>query len=333
VRLAGDTGSDLIVRAEAGLTITWTDASGRLRTASAPTSRNGCTPAWWRTLSSGSGLSIEHLCGESWVTWQGVTAVSATRPVTFSTADGSVDTAVRAGSGFDRKAYRGSLEGTRSGSSVLVTNIVALEDYLLSVVPSEVPPSWPTQTLRAQAVAARTFALRERADSRRSGFDVYDDTRSQVYRGLHLYDNQWNVVRRYEDARSSAAVRDTAGVSLEIGGAPVLTQFSASNGGWTAGSSLPYQTVREDSWDWAATQNSRRTWTSTVQAASLESRYPQIGRLARVRIVQRDGGGMWGGRVVSVVVEGSSGTVRLSGDSAIRSAFGTLSSYFTVTSG
>jgi len=61
----------------------------------------------------------------------------------------------------------------------------------------------------------------------------------------------------------------------------------------------------------------------------LESRYRQIGTLQRLRVVGRDGGGAWGGRITALVLEGSSGSVTLTGDSAIRGAFGTRSSYFT----
>jgi peptidoglycan hydrolase-like amidase len=113
------------------------------------------------------------------------------------------------------------------------------------------------------------------------------------------------------------------------GGIPSFTQFSSSNGGWTARGSQPYLPIQADGWDAAAAPNPYLDWTTTVGAAALESRYPSIGTLQAVRVTERDGGGLWGGRVLTVVLEGSAGSVTVSGDGAIRSALGTRSSYLT----
>ena len=86
-------------------------------------------------------------------------------------------------------------------------NHVGLEDYLAGVVPMEMPADWNPQAYRAQAVAARTYALydiQSRPPSARS-WDVYDDTRSQVYGGLGA-----------ESDKSRAAVADTAGVVARL---------------------------------------------------------------------------------------------------------------------
>ena len=76
--------------------------------------------------------------------------------------------------------YRGSLRVKASGGGLLVTNVVGLDDYVMGVVPNEMPPSWAQPALRALAVAARSIAL---VGGRGGFFDVYDDTRSQVYGG------------------------------------------------------------------------------------------------------------------------------------------------------
>ena len=76
--------------------------------------------------------------------------------------------------------YRGKLKAKASDGGLLVINAVGLEAYVKGVVPNEVPSSWPQAALRAQAVAARSYAL---ATSGAGAFDVYDDTRSQVYGG------------------------------------------------------------------------------------------------------------------------------------------------------
>jgi stage II sporulation protein D len=105
------------------------------------------------------------------------------------------------------------LEGTRVVS-------VPLERYVRGVVASEMPSSWPIAALEAQAIASRTYALTAHAGGAR--FDVYSDTRSQVYGGTAA-----------ETATTNAAVTATAGEIVEYGGAPAATYYFASSGGRT----------------------------------------------------------------------------------------------------
>ena len=220
------------------------------------------------------------------------------------------------------------LEAHRSGGSVRAVNAVPMESYLRSVVPNEMPSSWPQEALRAQAVAARTYAMREMQD-RGGYFDVYDTTASQVYPGARLYDGSWRVVRNYEASSTNAAISATAGVHLRYGGRPAFTQFSSSNGGVTSGGSQPYLTRRLDAWDAAATANSRLNWTDSVSASSIERAFPQIGRLARIRVTSREGLGDWGGRILTIVLEGGRGSATVSGELRVRRALGTSSAYLT----
>ena len=97
---------------------------------------------------------------------------------------------------------------------------LALETYVRGVVAAEMPSSWPPAALEAQAVASRTYALTAHAGGSR--FDVYADTRSQVYRGAAAYTPQ-----------SDAAVAATAGQIVTYGGQPAITFFFASSGGRT----------------------------------------------------------------------------------------------------
>jgi SpoIID/LytB domain protein len=330
VRITADTGYDLIVRPETGLRVGWTTPTGSRADVTAPTRIGDCVPRWWRVRAVGTGQSIEYLC-DSWREWQPADSVRGNAPVDFRPTDGTVDTAVRTSGGFVRKEYRGVLEGVNTSGSIAVTNTVPLESYLKSVVPSEVPAAWPAEALRSQAVAARTYALREKYDRAGSAFDVYDSTASQVYLGRRLYDDQWSVVRDYEDPRTDSAVQATAGAVLEYAGVPAFTQFSSSNGGWTASGSHPYLPGQRDDWDRAATANPYREWTDAVTAQTLEARYPQLGRLTRIRVVERDGGGMWGGRIRVLILEGTSGSVSVSGDTQVRAALDTRSSYVAFT--
>ncbi len=139
--------------------------------------------------------------------------------------------------------YPGSLtlRGEQTRLQAIVT--VPLERYLVGVVSSECFGSWPQQTLRAQAVASRTYALANLNPA--AAFDLHDDDRSQNYHGL---------AREFPSA--SAAVAATAGETLLYGGRPIQAFFTASNGGLTrtaeeawGGTSLPYIVSRADPFD------------------------------------------------------------------------------------
>jgi SpoIID/LytB domain protein len=97
---------------------------------------------------------------------------------------------------------------------------VPLERYVRGVIGAEMSPSWPAAALEAQAVASRTYALTAHAGGAR--FDVYSDTRSQVYNGAAA-----------ESAATNAAVAATGGQILLYGGKPSIAYFFASSGGMT----------------------------------------------------------------------------------------------------
>src|SRR5918993_5326691 len=80
------------------------------------------------------------------------------------------------------RPYRGQIEVAVTGSKLDAINIVDLEHYLQGVVAGEMPSSWPEEALRAQAVAARSYALAHRVAGK--SFDLYADVRSQVYGGV-----------------------------------------------------------------------------------------------------------------------------------------------------
>ena len=106
-------------------------------------------------------------------------------------------------SSYDR--YRGTLSLLLSASSVGVVNTLGLGAYLRGVVPVEMPASWPRQALRAQAIAARSYATYHLRP--KQPWDVYDDTRSQVYRGI-----------KAEAGPTNAVIAADAGKVLRSGG-------------------------------------------------------------------------------------------------------------------
>src|SRR3954452_12203805 len=117
-------------------------------------------------------------------------------------------------------SYRGVLEFAPTAFKGLsVVNSVGLDDYLQGVVPAESPASWPAEALRAQAIAARTYAI---TTAKSDAFDHYADTRSQVYKGVGI-----------ETASTNAAVAATRGQIVTYNGQPVVTYFFSTSGGRT----------------------------------------------------------------------------------------------------
>ena len=208
VLLTSDRGRDLVVRARPTLAIAL-GGGGARRLAGKPA---GCRKAAtsWRARATKSGLRLSAYCGK----WRTVRTTSA-RTVTFSTRDGLVGTR----NGSLRRGYRGTVTAVRSGSrSVSVVNTVPLEQYLRTVVPAESSASWPREALRAQAVAARTYAAAEAGARSPGSFDVYDSTRSQVYRAAFAYTRSWRVSARREFAATDAAIADTARLMVTVQG-------------------------------------------------------------------------------------------------------------------
>ena len=208
---------------------------------------------------------------------------------------GDADNGVRSG------AYRGRAVLVRDGRGILVVNRIGLEPYLLGVVPSEMPASWPAQALAAQAVVARSYAVRGRRPG--SAYDLFADTRSQMYRG-----------RAGESPRASAAVRATAGEVLTYRGAVAETFYFSTSGGRTAaneevwgGAPRPYlRSVKDPHDDLSPYHRWSVTLTDAEAARRLRSVTP--GALRRLRVATRTASG----RAATVAVTGSQGTALVS---------------------
>ncbi len=132
-----------------------------------------------------------------------------------------------------RGPYHGAIEVRRSSGGLLVVNDLELESYVMGI--NEVPASWPLEALKAQAVAARTYALWERENGvwARHGFDVCATTACQVYGGAI-------VERRRNGHRWIRAVRETEGEVLLDGDQPILARYHASSGGRTLDNETVY---------------------------------------------------------------------------------------------
>jgi stage II sporulation protein D len=123
--------------------------------------------------------------------------------------------------GWDGNRYHGLLVVRRTGKKLSVVNSLRLDDYVRGVVGGEMPHRWSLAALEAQAVASRSYALATLKPGRR--FDLYSDTRSQVYGGI-----------AYETPKTNLAVERTAGKVLTWHGHVATTFFFSTSGGRTA---------------------------------------------------------------------------------------------------
>jgi stage II sporulation protein D len=219
------------------------------------------------------------------------------------------------------RAYRGKLRFTNSDT----VNVLRLERYLKGVIAAEMPSTWPAAALQSQAVAARTYAARERADHLTRWYDLCDTTACQVYGGAAL-----------ERPQTNAAADATAGRALVFGGQYAFAQFSSSSGGYTSASipAQPYLTAHDDLYDRAASPYLH--WKVTVDTAKLQAAHPEIGTLTFVQITGRESPNPpstaeWGGWVQKVTLTGTGGTKTTVdiGGGEFRSIYGLRSAYFT----
>ncbi len=207
--------------------------------------------------------------------------------------------------------YRGSFElhpGTAGG--VTAVNSLPIDRYVQGVVASEMPSSWHYDALRAQAIAARTYALGTRkSDS--STFDQYPDTRSQVYYGV-----------TGETARTNTAVRQTSNEIVTYDGNVATTFFFSTSGGRTENIEFSFVGAEPKPWlksvdDPYDDISPKHRWRFRFSNARLDALLGAPGKLRKVRVLQRGKSP----RIVRARVHGSGGYTDLTG-SQIRARLG-----------
>jgi stage II sporulation protein D len=239
------------------------------------------------------------------------------------TVTGGATTRLRgtADNGLSNGVYRGSMVLSRDGGAVLAVNRLSLEHYLYGVVAAEMPASWPAEALKAQAVVARSYVLRSLRP--RSPYDVFADTRSQVYRGVLA-----------ETAATTAAVRGTAARVVTAGGAIAQTFFFSTSGGRTAtneeafgGSPLSYLRSVADPHDDLSPYH---TWTATFTERQANRKLSTVvlGNLQGLAVASRTPSG----RAATVTVRGSGGNQTVSAG-AIQTLLGLRSTWITTSTG
>lgn len=224
------------------------------------------------------------------------------------------------------RQYRGeALIIPRSGGLVSALNVVDLEAYLLGVVPREIGrlPASQIEAMKAQAVAARTYAIGNLGGRESLGFDFYATVMDQVYGGV-----------ADEDSIVSRAVRETDGEILTYNGAPILAYYSSTCGGqtaaiedsWTNRQPLPYLRSVSDripgTDEYYCSTSNRFNWTTRWTRAQLldvlgetlrahtRGAVQAISRVDEVRLVGRNASGR---ATVEITADGREYTLR--GDS------------------
>jgi stage II sporulation protein D len=214
------------------------------------------------------------------------------------------------------RAYRGELRVVVDKGRLRAINTLGLEAYLYGVVPSEMPHYWPAEALKAQAVAARSYAL---ATRKNGDFDVYSDVRSQVYRGIPE-----------EETPTNEAIDATAGLVVTYQGQVAYTYFFSTSGGrtatvtdvWPSSKSIPYLVSVADPYDSVSPYHRWGPLVFTAKAARAKLKVPGPLRDLRPTITAS-------GRVGTLVAAGPAGETEVNaGD--VRRLLGLRSTWFRV---
>jgi stage II sporulation protein D len=172
------------------------------------------------------------------------------------------------------RRYGGRVLLRANAGQVLLINEISLQDYLKGVLPSEVPASWPLESLKAQALAARSYAVWRAGETRKSGasaFDLDDSVASQAYQGLEK-----------RDPRTDKAVDLTDGEILAFQGKIAECFFHSNSGGHTAGadevwggkSAPAYLNGVLDSW---SEDQKHYAWSVALESEQVEARLSKAG--------------------------------------------------------
>ncbi len=201
----------------------------------------------------------------------------------------------------NNKQYRGKIQPTRvNGGSIVPVNAVSIEDYLYGVIPCEMSPSYAPEALKAQAVAARTYAVKK-IDMKvhtEKGYDLCDGTHCQAYKG-----------KEAEYPETNSAVDITKGLLIYYEGEPIESVFFASSGGYTENSEdiwtapLPYLKAVPDVYE-VDTNIWKKQFTAAQLTNLTSAKGDNIGQVTDLVISKIS----LGGRVQELKIVGTKGT-------------------------
>lgn len=198
---------------------------------------------------------------------------------------------------YENKTYRGRIELLIKNSQFNIINNVDIEEYLCGVVPAEMPASWNIEALRAQAVAARTYAKYSVKVHLADGYNLCSSTHCQVYGGISS-----------EVDSSNRAVKDTEGVCIYSEGQLIDAVFTPSSGGYSSdakdvwGKDTSYLKGVKDVFD-----TTNHIWERAFSLSDLTEAAKDIGTVKSVTLKR----GAKSGRVKELILNGSSGEKRL----------------------
>ena len=198
--------------------------------------------------------------------------------------------------------YRGALETVPAADGgQLVVNRLDVEEYVRGSLPGEIPPDWPKETLKAFAIAIRSIALS--TDVGGKAFDIYSDTRTQVYGGVKL-----------ESKRTDKAAKGTRHKVVTYKGDVIQATYFSASGGRTesrflGGPKVPYYRSVKDPYDKFSPQH---RWTFRFSQGEMDSRLgPYVdGRLRKIKVLERGDSP----RIDSAKLIGSRGSTKVRGD-------------------
>jgi SpoIID/LytB domain protein len=238
--------------------------------------------------------------------------------------------------------YRGSLQvGLREEGNLRVVNFVSSDDYMRGALPGEMPSHWEFEALRAQAIAARTYAAWRQSTAGDRTWDVRDDTADQCYGG-----------QGFESSRTNAAVDATASLILTYDGKPIRALYSSASGGisenvgcvleaervgdtWQCAQGWPYLQVTEDPAETAAFDKRggmpHTLWSKWFSSAEVRKQIIEdygidIGSFISMAFNESPGG-----RPISVRIRGTGAAVDLKGDKFLRTTLGLKSTLVSTT--
>ncbi len=197
----------------------------------------------------------------------------------------------------NHKVYRGYLKFEQKASAITAVNVVDLEEYIYGVVPAEMPVSYGLEALKAQALAARTYAAYTTHNHQNNQYEMCDTIHCQVYKGYGI-----------ENETSNKAIDDTEGMVIYYNGSPIEAVFSASTGGYTENSEnvwnaeVPYLRAVPE-----LAEYTNNPWTKTVTLSELNNLTKKqgndIGNVQDIVITKLS----TGGRVQEMKIVGSAG--------------------------
>lgn len=217
------------------------------------------------------------------------------------------------------RSYRGIVDFIHNSSGTLTAvNVIDLEEYLYGVVAAEIPSSYEYEAIKAQACAARTYALYKWNRESDIGYDICDSTHCQAYMG---YD--------YEDSTTRQAVIDTEGELIYYNGSPIEALFFSSSGGYTEdavnvwGTDVAYLKAVDDSQEINCPEWERTVTLDDLDAIISANGYG-IGSATGMRITIDNRTN----RVQMVEILGTNGTKEITLE-ACRTVFGSIGSSFS----